>query len=80
MKITKIIKNKANVYSVTKEPNYIERLFGVKRRIHQYKDTGEIYMSGGGRVYIDQRGYRLSNHIGYGSDIRKSIDLWRNKF
>lgn len=79
MKIIKIEKE-INIYSVTREPNFIERLFGVKQRVDKYKSTGDTYSFGGGRVYIDQKGRRLGNTLGYGSSTREAIDCWRRSF
>jgi hypothetical protein len=42
MKITKIEK-KDNIYSVTKTPNLIQKIFGVKERIERYKYKGEVF-------------------------------------
>ena len=79
MKITKI-ENEGDIYSVTRMPNFIERLFGVKERIDKYKSTGGTYALGGGRTYIDQKGRELGISLGYGSDTREAIDCWRRSF
>ena len=79
MKITKI-ENEGNIYLVTREPNFIERLFGIKKRVDKYKSTGGSYTFGGGRVYVDQKGRELGNTLGYGSDTREAIDCWRRSF
>jgi hypothetical protein len=42
MKISKIEK-KDGVYLVTKTPNLIQRLFGIKDKIERYKHKGEVF-------------------------------------
>lgn len=74
MKITKIEYIK-NIYYVTLEPNYIEKLFGCKGKIKKYKDSGSNYMCGGGTIYINEDGEKTSN----GSYIGETIDIWRRK-
>jgi len=78
MKITNIktSEDKYNVYFVTFEPNWLERLFGVKPREERFKDTGSTYTFGGGHVYYDIEGYQLDN----GSYIGKTIDAFRRKW
>jgi len=43
MKVSKIEK-KDGIYYVTKTPNLIERLFGVKEKIHRYKHNNEVFL------------------------------------
>lgn len=74
------IEKEGNIYLVTREPNFIERVFGVKPRVDKYKDTGNTYTFGGGHVYVDQKGNELGNGLGYGSDTREVIDCWRRRF
>jgi hypothetical protein len=42
MKISKIEK-KDGIYFVTKTPNLIQRLFGVKEKIERYKHNNEVF-------------------------------------
>lgn len=82
MKITNIDRDKENhnIYLVTKTPNAIERLFGYTERIEKFKDTHSTYTFGGGHVYKNQKGEKLGNHWGWGSDIREAIDQWRDSW
>lgn len=78
MKI-KEIKEKENCYSiyvVTLTPNWFEKLFGVKEKENEYKDTGATYMFGGGRAYIKKNGDDLGN----GHWISEAIDKWRRRW
>lgn len=43
MKITKIEK-KEGIYFVTKVPDFIERLFGIKKRTERYKTNDEVFL------------------------------------
>ena len=40
---TSNIERKANIFTVTKSPNLLQKLFGVKEKIEKYKLTGEVY-------------------------------------
>lgn len=71
MYITKIERN--NNFHVTFSPNWIERLFGVKEKVVEYKDSGRVYVFGGGTKYIGEDG----DITGNGSYIGESIDVWR---
>jgi hypothetical protein len=42
MKISKIEK-KEGIYYITKTPNFIQRLFGVKEVTERYKTKGEVF-------------------------------------
>jgi len=42
MKISKIEK-KNEIYFVTKSPNFIQRLFGIKDKIERYKHNDEVF-------------------------------------
>lgn len=79
MNISKI-EEKKGVYIVTREPSFIERFFGVKKRVDKYKNTGHHYTFGGGSIYVDQEGRELGNSLGYGSSTREAIDCWRRSF
>jgi hypothetical protein len=76
MKIKSVERDEADfhVYVVTFEPNWFEKLFHATETQRKYKDTLSEYTFGGGSVYIDQTGERLSN----GNDI--AIDNWRRKW
>ena len=78
MKITNIetTKDKQNVYIVTFEPSWLERLFGVKPCERRYKDSESVFMFGGGHVYYDIHGYQLTN----GSYVGEAIDAYRRKW
>ena len=78
MKI-KEIKRKENayrIYEITFTPNWLEKLFGIKEKTKEYADSGQIYTFGGGRVYVDKSGNRLSN----GSRISEAIDRFRRSW
>ena len=78
MKIKKIEddKEKSNVYIVTLIPNWFEKLLGDKETEIKYKDTGDTYSFGGGRVYIDQLGKQLGNHNYIGDALDNWIRRW----
>lgn len=78
MKIKKIETNPSlfGAYDVTLEPNWFEKLFGVKEKVFQVKDTDETYVFGGGNVYIDKEGNKLGN----GHWIAEAIDKHRRKW
>lgn len=42
MKITKIEKING-IHHVTKEPNWLQKLFGVKTKVERYKTKGEVF-------------------------------------
>lgn len=62
-----------NVYEVTFKPNWLEKLFGVKEKVKEYKDSGSIYICGGASEYIDKDGNSLGNF----TKIGEAIDKWR---
>lgn len=64
------------VFIVTFTPNLFEKLIGIKEKQEQYKDTGDIYTFGGGRVYIDKE----CNDLGPHNKVAKAIDKFRNKW
>jgi hypothetical protein len=68
------------VYTVTLTPNFIERIFNVKPRVEQFKRTHNTYEYGGGNIYVDKNGRKLGNQMGYGHEMRESLDRWNNKF
>lgn len=78
MKITKIVDVKDNYrdYEVTFAPNWFEKLLGYKEKTKKYRNTGDEYTFGGGKVYIKEDGSILSN----GNWIGEAIDNFRRKF
>ena len=58
------------IYEVTFTPNWLEKLFGIKEKTKEYKETNSSYTFGGGNVYIDKKG----NQLGNGNWIGKAID------
>ena len=79
MKVKEIELEKGSfeIYIVTLEPNWLEKLFGVKEKVVKYKETGYHYrFGGGGDVYADQNGEKLPN----GNYIAEAIDQWRRCF
>jgi hypothetical protein len=79
MKIKSIEKEKDrfnDIYLVTFEPNWLEKLFGIKEKLEKYKDTGEVFTFGGGHVYINQDGEQLINH----NSIGETLDNFRRKW
>ena len=77
MKIKKIERRKdtKNIYDVTLEPNWLERLFGIVERIESFKESGYIYIFGGD-VYVDQTGKELDIH----NKIGQAIDQFRRSW
>ena len=76
MKIVQIKTISNRIYEVSFEPNFIEKLFGIKPKTKRYKDTGSEYLFGSATVYVDQTGKKLSN----GNRIGTKIDQFRNSF
>jgi hypothetical protein len=65
-----------SIYVVTLRPNWVEKLFGVKEKVCEYKDTGDTYRFGGGHVYLKKNGTGLGN----GHWISDAIDIWRRRW
>lgn len=65
-----------NIYQVIFAPNWLEKLFGVKEQIKEYKQTSSTFTFGGGAVYIDKYGKQLNN----GNSIGEAIDAFRRKW
>ena len=65
-----------NIYVVTLTPNWFEKLFGVKEKVCEFKDTGAIYTFGGGHEYIKKNGESLGNRHW----ISEAIDIWRRRW
>lgn len=76
IKEIKLKKDSYCIYQITFTPNWLERLFGFKEKTKEYKDTDATYTFGGGNVYIDKNGNKLSN----GNWIGKAIDKHRRKW
>lgn len=76
IKEIKLKKDSWGIYEVTFTPNWLERLFGVEEKTKEYKSTGDTYTFGGGGVYLDKKGNRLSN----GNWIAKSIDRYKRSW
>lgn len=75
MKVTKIEQD-GRIYKVTLTPNLIERLFGIKTKIKEVKETWSTYSFGGGNVYVDNKGRKLGN----GNWIGEAIDNHKRSF
>ena len=69
-------KNSYFIYKVTFTPNWLEKLFGFKEVVKEYKKTSSTYSFGGGSVYIDKSGNKLSN----GNWIGEAIDKFNNQW
>lgn len=78
MKIKEIERKNGSydIYVVTFKPNWLERLFGVKEKQKEYKETGNKYLFGGQNEYMDKKG----NSLGNASSISMSIDKWRRRW
>lgn len=79
MKIKEIRQEKDrfnDIFTVTLEPNWFEKLFGVKEKEVKYKDTGNTFVFGDGHVYVDQNGEQLHNHSTIGEEIDKFRRRW----
>jgi hypothetical protein len=75
MKIKKI-EEKDFRFHVTLEPNWLEKLFGVKPKTEIYKDSGGTFYFGSGTVYYRQDGEKSEN----GGYIGEAIDKYRRAF
>jgi len=78
MKIVKIEQPSSDeIFIVYFAPNWIEKLFGVKPKQRKYKRNPDRNFSfGGGGIYYDQKGNKLSN----GSYIGEKIDKFTRQF
>ena len=72
MKITNIEKT-GGIYTVTFTPNWIERRFGVKTRIENFKLLGINLL--GGNIYVRKDGKRFSL-----DKLSDKIDMWEDSF
>jgi hypothetical protein len=76
MKITKI-ENEGNIFKVTKNPNLLQRIFGLKTKVENYKDTGNTYhYFESVHVYINQKGQVL----GPINKMTNVLENWRRSF
>lgn len=64
------------IYAVKLRPNKLEKLFGKKIETREYKDTGRVYVFGGGHIYKDRTGKDLDNGSGIGDAIDKHRRSW----
>lgn len=78
MKIIKVeeVRTAFDVFEVTFKPNFFQRLFNIKEKTRQYKDTGFRYTFGGGTVYMDKTGEKLTN----GDRVAEAIDKYRRRW
>lgn len=72
MKIKKI----GDVYAVTFIPSRIEKFFGKTEITKYYKETGSTFLYGGGFVYVNESGAKLT----VDSPISIAIDNYRRRF
>lgn len=75
MKVTKI-EQEGRIYKVTLTPNWLQRLFGMKTKIKEVKETFSTYTFGGGNVYVDKKGRKLGN----GNWIGEAIDNYKRSW
>lgn len=55
------IEKKDGIYFVTKTPNFIQRLFGVKEKVERYRYEGEVfYYFNDLKVFYDSNGKKVS--------------------
>ena len=76
MRISKIEK-KDEIYFVTKTPNFIQRLFGIKEKVERYKYYGEVYH------YFDHLKvfYKSNGEMLYWSDkVCKALNDYEHRF
>lgn len=73
MKVIDIKPEKCDKYTLSLQPNWLEKLFGCKPKTVTLKDTGNTYLVGGGSVYIDKNGSKSGDAANYGG----YIDKWR---
>lgn len=76
MKIKEIKRKSNGIFEVTFTPYWFERLFGVKEKTKEYKDSGFCYKIDRSTVYIDKNGKQLSN----GNWIGEAIDRFRKSW
>ena len=75
MRITNIT-NLGIKYTVTKEPNWFERLFGMKTKTEVYVEINSTYQhNSGATVFIDETG----EVIGWTNKMTKILDNYKRK-
>lgn len=76
MKIKNVDSQIKDVFIVTFAPSFVEKLFGKKETVEEFRGSSNYYLSGGGGVYIKKDGTQLEPF----SDIGKAIDAFRRKW
>lgn len=76
MRISNIEEKENKVFAVTFSPNWIERIFGKKEKVEEFKDSGRRYSLGGGGVYLRKNGEELGNL----SKIGQKIDNYKRRW
>lgn len=74
MKIVKITEEED--WIVDFEPNWFEKLFGIKPKTEVFRQTFNNYEFGGGAVYRRQNGSNLGNNNWIGVAIDKHRRKW----
>ena len=82
MKITNVITIEDDSFIVFFEPNFLEKLFGIKPKKVQYVDTGKYYTFTGLTKYSDKNGDVTFPHSAVAKAIDKHIrsELYKVKF
>jgi len=75
MKIIGVKTIKSYIYELDIKYNWLERLFGSKSGKYKFKETDSIFTFGGGHVYIDEEGEKLTNFDKRG----EYMDRWKRK-
>lgn len=75
MKITDI-KRDHDMYTVTIEPNFIQKIFGKLPRVETYKEINRNYAHSDASVYVNNKG----EIIGWFNPITKKLDNWKQSF
>lgn len=76
MKIKQIIQD-GDIFEVTKEPTFFERMVGLVKRVERYKDTGSTYhYFESTRAYVNEKGELL----GATHKMTQVLECWRRRF
>lgn len=75
MKINKIEKD-GTIYKVYFVPNWFEKLFKIKPKEKEYKESDQHYIITGNSVYVDKTG----NELGPFNRIAKAIDKYQKSW
>lgn len=59
------------IYKITFTPCWIGEFLGIKSKVKQYKDTKNTFTFGGGGIYINPDGSKVSN----GSRVAEAIEV-----